>query len=145
MKTDNPRIPLPKSWSTHVRAAMLHVIALAQFATAYKRSWSANSMNSRIRLTAQRDRAVHAKAIRPALVAVWEVPSTPAACSPRSETPSSAEPLLSFCLPPSARVAATASASGSLPTHLLTILPREIPIATIASDLEAALLARSVQ
>jgi transposase InsO family protein len=63
MKTDIPRIPLPKSWSTHVHAAILHVIALAQFATAHTRSWAANSINSRIRLTAERDRAVQELAL----------------------------------------------------------------------------------
>ncbi len=63
MKSENPEIPLPKSWPTHVRAAILHVISLAQFATAYTRSWSANSINSRIRLTAQRDRAVQELAL----------------------------------------------------------------------------------
>ena len=32
-----PTIPLPKSWTKHVRTAMLHVISLAQYATAYLR------------------------------------------------------------------------------------------------------------
>ncbi len=63
MKSENPPIPLPKSWPTHVRAAILHVISLAQFATAYTRSWSANSIHSRIRLQAQRDRAVQELAL----------------------------------------------------------------------------------
>ena len=57
---EHPRIPLPKSWPKQVRAAILHVIALT---TAYTRSWSANSINSRIRLTAERDRAVHELAL----------------------------------------------------------------------------------
>ena len=35
-----PRIPLPKSWKRHVRTAMLHVISLAQYTTAYTRSWA---------------------------------------------------------------------------------------------------------
>ena len=34
-----PTIPLAKSWTKHVRTAMLHVISLAQYATAYTRSW----------------------------------------------------------------------------------------------------------
>lgn len=41
---------------THVRSGMLHVIALAQYATASTRSWAANSLNSRIRLQAEVDR-----------------------------------------------------------------------------------------
>jgi len=58
MNSANTRIPLPKSWPTHVRTAILHVISLAQFAAAYTRSWAANSVNSRIRLQAERDRAL---------------------------------------------------------------------------------------
>jgi len=36
-----PTIPLPKSWYKHVSTAILHVISLAQYATAYTRSWAA--------------------------------------------------------------------------------------------------------
>ena len=46
-----PTIPLPKSWTGHVRTAILHVISLAQYATAYTRSWAADSTNGRIRIT----------------------------------------------------------------------------------------------
>jgi hypothetical protein len=46
-----------------VRAAILHVISLAQFATAHTRSWAANSVNARIRLKAERDRAVQELAL----------------------------------------------------------------------------------
>ena len=58
MASKDPRIPLPKSWPVHVRAAILHVIALAQFATALTRSWAANSINARIRLKAERHQAL---------------------------------------------------------------------------------------
>ena len=51
-----PRIPLPKSWNTHLRSAVLHVISLAQFAAAYTRGWAANSINARMRLRTDRDR-----------------------------------------------------------------------------------------
>ena len=51
-----PRIPLPKGWTSHVRSAVLHVIALAQYATVYTRSWAANSLNDRVRLKAENDR-----------------------------------------------------------------------------------------
>ncbi len=53
---EEPTIPLPKAWTGHVRSAVLHVIGLAQFATAYTRSWSANSPNERMRLKAENDR-----------------------------------------------------------------------------------------
>ena len=64
MSPSEPRIPLPKSWPIHVRAAILQVIALAQFATAHTRSWAANSVNARIRLQAERDRAVQELALQ---------------------------------------------------------------------------------
>ena len=51
-----PRIPLPKSWTSHVRWAMLHVISLAQYATVYTRSWAVDSLNGRVRLKAEIDR-----------------------------------------------------------------------------------------
>ncbi len=51
-----PKIPLPKSWTGHVRFAVLHVISLAQYATVYTRSWAANSLNGRVRLKAENDR-----------------------------------------------------------------------------------------
>ena len=37
MPTKNSQIPLPKSWPINVRTAILHVISLAQFATARTR------------------------------------------------------------------------------------------------------------
>ncbi len=52
-----PTIPLPKSWTKHVRTAMLHVISLAQYATAYTRSWAVDSTNGRIRIKAEYARA----------------------------------------------------------------------------------------
>ncbi len=51
-----PKIPLPKDWTGNVRSAVLHVIALAQYATAYTRSWAANSPKDRVRLKAENDR-----------------------------------------------------------------------------------------
>jgi len=39
-KTTPPTIPLPKNWTGHVKSAMLHVIALAQYAITYSRSWA---------------------------------------------------------------------------------------------------------
>jgi len=53
---DKPKIPLPKDWTGNVRSAVLHVIGLAQFATAYTRSWAGNSPNERMRLKAENDR-----------------------------------------------------------------------------------------
>ena len=52
-----PTIPLPKGWTKHVRTAMLHVISLAQYATAYTRSWAADSTNARLRIKAENDRS----------------------------------------------------------------------------------------
>ena len=50
------QIPLPKSWPEHVKSAMLHVISLAQYATAYTRGWAADSANARVRLKARAER-----------------------------------------------------------------------------------------
>jgi hypothetical protein len=58
MACENPRISLPKLWPIPVRAAILHLMALAQFATAHTLSWAANSLNSRIRLKAEPRSAV---------------------------------------------------------------------------------------
>ena len=51
-----PNVPLPKHWNKHVKAGVLHVISLAQYATACTRSWAADSRNARMRLTAEKDR-----------------------------------------------------------------------------------------
>jgi putative transposase len=51
-----PNVPLPKPWNKHVKSAVIHVISLAQYATAYTRSWAADSRNARVRLTAEKDR-----------------------------------------------------------------------------------------
>ena len=51
-----PKVPLPRHWKNHVKGAILHVISLAQYATAYTRSWAADSTNARVRLTAENRR-----------------------------------------------------------------------------------------
>ncbi len=51
-----PTIPLPRSWTKHVRSAMLHVVSLAQYATVYTRSWAVDSRNGRVRLKVENDR-----------------------------------------------------------------------------------------
>ena len=49
-----PRIPLPKSWTQHLRLAMLRIVALAQDATAYTRSWAIDVICTRVRAEALR-------------------------------------------------------------------------------------------
>lgn len=51
-----PRITLPRGWPGRVKSAMLHVISLAQYATAVTRSWAVNSPIARVRLKAENDR-----------------------------------------------------------------------------------------
>ena len=51
-----PCVRLPKSWSKSVRSSVLHVIALAQYATAYTRSWAADSSNCRLSQKAELQR-----------------------------------------------------------------------------------------
>jgi hypothetical protein len=55
MPKPTSNINLPKSWPTIVRSAMLHIVALAQYAAIYTRSWAADSENTRVRLRAERD------------------------------------------------------------------------------------------
>ena len=52
-----PKIPLPKGWKKQVRSAVLHVFSLAQYAAVYTRAWAADSLNTRVRMKAERDRA----------------------------------------------------------------------------------------
>src|SRR5512143_3976308 len=63
-KNQQPQIPLPKSWGTHVKSAILHIIALAQYALTYSRSWAADSSNQRLRLKAELDRVTQELALR---------------------------------------------------------------------------------
>jgi transposase InsO family protein len=42
--------PLPKHWPSSLQAALLHVIALAQYALVSARGWAANSSSERVRL-----------------------------------------------------------------------------------------------
>ena len=63
-KSKQPQIPLPKSWGTHVKTAILHVVALAQYALTYSRSWAADSTNQRVRLKAENDHLQQDLALR---------------------------------------------------------------------------------
>ena len=54
---ETPKIPLPAGWKKQVRSAVLHVLSLAQYAAVYTRSWAADSVNTRVRLKAELDRA----------------------------------------------------------------------------------------
>jgi putative transposase len=63
-KNKQPQIPLPKSWGTHVKTAILHVVALAQYALTYSRSWAADSTNQRVRLKAENDHLQQELALR---------------------------------------------------------------------------------
>jgi len=56
-KSSSPTLPLPRSWTSRIKSAILQVISLAQFTMAHTRGWAANSPNLRIRLKADLDRA----------------------------------------------------------------------------------------
>ena len=52
----NPgRTSLPCDWPQPAKAAMLHIIALAQYAVSYTRGWAANARIARVRLKAHND------------------------------------------------------------------------------------------
>ena len=55
-----PRIHLPKGWQDCVQSAVLYAIALAHYAIVYARAWAADSINARVRLTAENDRLHYA-------------------------------------------------------------------------------------
>jgi len=55
-KPKEPRIPLPKGWQGCVKSAVLHAIALAHYAIVYARAWAADSIDARVRLSAENDR-----------------------------------------------------------------------------------------
>ena len=48
-------IPLPKTWPTNLKSAVLHTLSLAHFIMTYTRSWCANSSISRLRIKAQQE------------------------------------------------------------------------------------------
>jgi len=54
-KPKEPRIPLPKGWQGCVKSAVLHAIALAHYAIVNARAWAADSINTRVRLSAEND------------------------------------------------------------------------------------------
>ena len=54
-RTFSPILTLPRSWPCRVRSALLHVVALAQYAAVYTRSWAAECRNARVRLRATVD------------------------------------------------------------------------------------------
>jgi hypothetical protein len=49
-------IPLPKSWPSRVKSAVLQVISLAHYALTYSRSWAADCRNDRVRRMAENSR-----------------------------------------------------------------------------------------
>ena len=51
-----PDIPLPSAWAKNVKSAVLHVISLTHYAIVAAHGWAANSINARVRLTADDDR-----------------------------------------------------------------------------------------
>ncbi len=55
-KNSTAKIRLPKEWKKNVRTAVLAAISLARFSIAQTRSWAAESSNTRMRLTAEKDR-----------------------------------------------------------------------------------------
>lgn len=55
-------VPLPSSWTEHVKSGALHAIGLARFALLHVRGWCANSPIARARLAAERDAALAAVA-----------------------------------------------------------------------------------
>ncbi|HUT58356.1 MAG TPA: helix-turn-helix domain-containing protein [Phycisphaerae bacterium] len=51
-----PDVPLVSGWPKSVRSIVLHVISMAHYAIVAARGWAANSINARVRLSAENDR-----------------------------------------------------------------------------------------
>ena len=54
-----PKIPLPSGWPKNVKSAVIHAISLAHYAITCARGWAANSINARVRLTADNNQLQH--------------------------------------------------------------------------------------
>jgi hypothetical protein len=79
-KPQPPRIPLPKSWPSSVRSAVVHAIALARYPIVYTRAWPADRFNARARLAAEKDRFYQARASQ-------QIPGLRPLCRATSENP----------------------------------------------------------
>ena len=55
-KSSAPEIPLPRSWPSRVKSAILHVTNLGRSSLAHTRGWAANSPSRQFRLEAEVDR-----------------------------------------------------------------------------------------
>ena len=56
-ETSSSDVPLPESWPSNVKSAILQVISLAHLAIIYSRSWAANSPIARVRLQGKLERS----------------------------------------------------------------------------------------
>ena len=52
-----PPATLPRAWPAFVKSAVLQAVSLAHMAVVQARGWAANSLNARVRLAAQLERA----------------------------------------------------------------------------------------
>ena len=58
LASKSPKIALPTGWNRCVRSAILHVISVAHFSLSYARGWAVDSVNARLRLSAEKSRLV---------------------------------------------------------------------------------------
>ena len=56
-ETSSSDVPLPKSWPSNVKSAILRVVSLAHLAIIYSRSWAANNRIARVRLQGKLERS----------------------------------------------------------------------------------------
>lgn len=63
MKSEAPPLPVPKNWSKSIQASLLQVIAFAQYALVYTRSWASNSSTERVRLATAANQLEQAVAV----------------------------------------------------------------------------------
>jgi hypothetical protein len=83
-RTSAPKLTLPRSWPCRVRSALLQVVALAQYAAVYTRSWAAEGRNARVRLQATVDQLQQEVAL---LQAELRIKDARMACLPSQRRP----------------------------------------------------------
>lgn len=63
VRSREPQFPLPQGWPASVKSAVIIAISLAHYAIVYARGWAVDSRTGRVRLKAERNRALQEVAL----------------------------------------------------------------------------------
>jgi hypothetical protein len=78
-----PQLPLPNDWPANIQAALLHVVALAQYALSHARGWASNCSNPRVRQQSEIDQRDQEIALLREEIRIKDARRTPAGLRPR--------------------------------------------------------------